>query len=177
VDPRLTQSIRVKPQLRQIAPSHADTAVALQPGDADGRERGIAIHRMLDILTRYPGAASSTLPSQLASGLGREAGDPELQAWWQEARQTWQHADLAMLFDPQHYVRARNEVPLQYFQDSQLVYGIIDRLVIRKDAVLVIDYKTHRRATPDTVANLANAYREQMRLYAGASHGSGPGLQ
>jgi len=176
LDPRLTQSIRVKPQLRQIAPSHADTAVALEPGDADGRERGIAIHRMLDILSSSPGAASSTLPSQLASGLGREAGDPQLLAWWQEARQTCQHADLAMLFDPRHYVRARNEVPLQYFRDGQLVYGIIDRLVIYKDAVLVIDYKTHRRAAPNTVAGLASAYLEQMRLYAGGVARLWPGL-
>jgi len=176
IEPDLRQAIRVQPQLRQIAPSHADPAVVLETGDADGRERGVAIHRMLDILSRSTGVAPPIPPSHLASGLGRDAGDPELLAWWQEARQTCQHPDLAMLFDPRHYVRARNEVPLQYSEGDQLVYGIIDRLVIREDAVLVIDYKTHRRAAPDTLADLASTYQEQMRLYAGGVARLWPGL-
>jgi len=176
VDPRLAQAIRVRPQLRQIAPSHADPVMALQPGDADGLERGIAIHRMLDILSRSPGMAAPALPAQLAGSLGREAGDPELLGWWQEALHTWRHAGLAMLFDPRHYLRARNEVPLQYVREDQLVYGIIDRLVIREDAVLVIDYKTHRRATPASVAELASGYREQMQLYSTGVSRLWPGL-
>ncbi|MGD8874057.1 MAG: PD-(D/E)XK nuclease family protein, partial [Gammaproteobacteria bacterium] len=176
VDPRLSRRISVRPQLRQIAPSHADPAVAVESGDADGRERGIAIHRMLDFISRKPAAAYPTLPPQLAGGLGREAGDPELQAWWQEALVTSRHPGLAGLFDPQHYVRARNEVPLQYLQEGQLVYGIIDRLVIREDAVLVIDYKTHRRATPDTLQELASGYREQMQLYSAGVARLWPGL-
>ncbi len=176
VDPKLARAIRIKPQLRQIAPSHAGPVTALEAGDADGRERGIAMHRMLDFISRSPAAAPASPPPQLAGGLGREAGDPELLAWWQEALQTCRHADLAMLFDPRHYVRARNEVPLQYFQDDQLVYGIIDRLVMREDAVLVIDYKTHRRATPDTLAELVDTYREQMYLYTAGVARLWPGL-
>jgi ATP-dependent helicase/nuclease subunit A len=108
--------------------------------------------------------------------MGREADDPELQDWWQEALRTCRHPDLAMLFDPQHYVRARNEVPLQYLQEGQLVYGIIDRLVICEDAILVIDYKTHRRAAADTLQELASGYREQMQLYSAGVAQLWPGL-
>jgi len=176
VDPALGGIVSIEPQLRQIAPSHADPATAAEPGDADGRERGIVIHRMLDYLSQSPGPASPALPAHLAGSFGREAGDPELLAWWQEAAQTRQHPELALLFDPRRYVRARNEVPLQYFRDGQLVYGIIDRLVIREDTVLVIDYKTHRRAAPDTLAELAGGYREQMRLYAEGVARLWPGL-
>jgi ATP-dependent helicase/nuclease subunit A len=176
VDPRLSRGISVTPRLQQIAPSHADPAVVPEPGDADGRERGIAIHRMLDHLSSSPGMKPPTPPPQLASCLGREAGDPDLCAWWQEALQTCQHPDLSMLFDPRYYVGARNEVPLQYFREDQLVYGIIDRLVMRDDAVLIIDYKTHRRAAPDTLAELAGIYREQMQLYSSGVARLWPGL-
>jgi ATP-dependent helicase/nuclease subunit A len=176
VDPRLAQMIEVKPQSRPIAPSHADPAVTPETGDADGLERGIAIHRMLDILSRSTGQQPATVPTQVASFLGREAGDPEVLAWWQEALQTCQHPDLGMLFDPQHYLQARNEVPIQYFQGDELVYGIVDRLVLHEDAVLVIDYKTHRRATPDTLAELADAYRGQMQLYREGVARLWPGL-
>jgi ATP-dependent helicase/nuclease subunit A len=176
VDPRLAQTIPVKPQLREIAPSHADPAVTQASGDADGRERGIAIHHMLDFLTRTSGNAASAPPPELAARLGREAGDTELLDWWQEAWQTWRHADLAMVFDPRYFMRAQNEVPLQYSHGGQLVYGIIDRLVICEDAVRVIDYKTHRRAAPDTLAELAESYRQQMRLYADGVARLWPGL-
>jgi ATP-dependent helicase/nuclease subunit A len=176
VEPALGGAVSIEPQLRHIAPSHADPATAAEPGDADGRERGIVIHRMLDYLSQSPGPASPALPAYLAGSCGREAGDPEVLAWWQEAEQTRWHPELAMLFDPRRYLRARNEAPLQYFRNGQLVYGIIDRLVVREDAVLVIDYKTHRRAGPDTLAELADGYREQMRLYATGVARLWPGL-
>jgi ATP-dependent helicase/nuclease subunit A len=176
VDPRLSQPIKIRPELRQIAPSHADPATTVGSEDTDGRERGIAIHRMLDFISGLPGAPSLTMPPQLANGLSREADDPELLDWWQEALRTCRHPDLAMLFDPQHYLRARNEVPLQYLRQGQLVYGIIDRLVICEDVILVVDYKTHRRAAPDTLQELASGYREQMQLYSAGVAQLWPGL-
>ena len=52
IDPRLSRKIAsLQPQLVQIAPSRSHVVVNRQPGDADGRERGLAIHAMLDWLT------------------------------------------------------------------------------------------------------------------------------
>ena len=63
-------------------------------------------------------------------------------------------------------MQAWNEVPVQYLDQSRLVYGIIDRLVIQPDGTLMlIDYKTHRSATRDTIPDLAHMYREQLHLY------------
>ena len=53
--------------------------------------------------------------------------------------------------------------------EGRLIYGIIDRLVIREDAVLVIDYKTRRADHDEPLSALADDYREQMRLYARAA--------
>ena len=54
-------------------------------------------------------------------------------------------------------------------ENEQLIYGIIDRVVIQDDAVLVIDYKTHQSAQENQLAALTEDYREQMRLYARAA--------
>ena len=54
-------------------------------------------------------------------------------------------------------------------ENEQLIYGIIDRVVIQDDAVLVIDYKTHQPAHENQLAALTEEYREQMRLYARAA--------
>ena len=43
--------------------------------------------------------------------------------------------------------------------------GVIDRLVINKDNVLIVDYKTHQTATAANVATLATPYVDQMQRY------------
>jgi len=166
-DQRLSERVpRLTPELAEIAPSKAGGAGPWQAGDADGRERGIAIHAMLEWLAGEIDRTVDALPRRLANTLGRTAENPDLQTWWQEALRTWRNPDLAHLFDPGHYRQAMNEVPVQFMDNGQLIYGIIDRVVIHKDAVLVIDYKTRRAAHDKQLSTLAGDYREQMRLYA-----------
>ena len=168
-DPRLSRKIAsLQAQLVQIAPSRSHTTGSWQPGDADGRERGLAIHAMLDWLSAAD-ASLDVLPPQLAHQLGRAADNPDLQAWWQEALHTVRNPKLSRLFDNCHYQRAMNEVPVQFMDEGRLIYGIIDRVVIQEEAVLVIDYKTHRADHDDQLSALADDYREQMRLYARAA--------
>jgi len=121
---------------------------------------------MLEWLAGENDRTVDALPRRLANTLGRTAENPDLQTWWQEALRTWRNPDLAHLFDPGHYRQAMNEVPVQFMDNGQLIYGIIDRVVIHKDAVLVIDYKTRRAAHDKQLSTLAGDYREQMRLYA-----------
>jgi ATP-dependent helicase/nuclease subunit A len=166
VDPRLAERIQVPAPLRLIAPSRLISMDSELPGEVDGRQRGNAIHLMLERLSRPDGPTPARALDELASALDREVDDPELLAWWQEAQAVHAEPRFAPLFDPSHYERAYNEVPIQYRQDTRLVYGIIDRLVITGEGVLLIDYKTHRSASADTLTALALDYREQMRLYA-----------
>jgi ATP-dependent exoDNAse (exonuclease V) beta subunit len=135
-------------------------------GHIDGRNRGKVIHFMLEQLATGDISATDTLPSPLANTLSRETQDAELQAWWQEALQVYQDEQLSFLFDPAHYQQAFNEVPVQYLEGEQLVYGIIDRLIVNNGTACIIDYKTHRSANTATLPALIATYREQMRLYA-----------
>jgi ATP-dependent helicase/nuclease subunit A len=164
-DPRLTQTISAPGRQHQIAPSRVTAGTVVESGGADGQERGIAIHQMLQALASQTVAASASLPASLASNINREAHDPEVNAWWLEAQATASHADFAFLFDPEQSDRCFSEVPVQYMDADTLVYGIIDRLVISGETVFVVDYKTHLSASAETVATLADNYREQMRLY------------
>jgi ATP-dependent helicase/nuclease subunit A len=175
VDPRLSGPVTVMPALRQIAPSYTAGGGSPEDGDPDGRERGIAIHLMLEQLTGDPTADTDKLYRAVAGRLGRETGDSELQDWWQAALQTWRDPALAIIFDSSRYRQASNEVPLQYLDGGRLVYGVIDRLLVQDDSVLVIDYKTHQSASPDTLPALAANYREQLRLYARGAAALWPG--
>ncbi len=166
VDPRLSGPITVVPACRQIAPSYTAGSDGIDSGDADGRERGIAIHLMLEQLAGTAASDTERLLPGIAGRLGREPGDSELQCWWNEALHTWRDPALAVVFDSSRYRQACNEVALQYQDAGRLVYGIIDRLLVQDDSVLVIDYKTHRGASRETLPALTASYREQMRLYA-----------
>jgi ATP-dependent helicase/nuclease subunit A len=168
INPRLGEKITVKNSLLQIAPSHAAQSSPMIAGHVDGRDRGKVIHLMLEKLARGDISATGTLPLPLANIVGRAVHDAELQAWWQEALQLYHDKQLSFLFDPARYQQAFNEVPVQYLQGEQLVYGIIDRLVVNDGTVCIIDYKTHRSASRETLPALVESYREQMRLYSRA---------
>jgi ATP-dependent helicase/nuclease subunit A len=165
-DPRLTQTINAPGRQHQIAPSRVTAGTVVESGDVDGQERGIAIHLMLQALAAHSVPASTDLPASLASKFNRDAHDPEVNAWWLEAQTTAGHADFAFLFDPEQSDQSFSEVAVQYMDADTLVYGVIDRLVICGETAFVIDYKTHRSASVETVAALAENYREQLRLYS-----------
>jgi len=165
-DPRLSSALQVEKSQRLIAPSRALHTTPMGSGDDDGRERGIAIHLILEQLTGGKAPRPDTLPTAVANTLHREASDPECQSWWQEALQLIRNPQLLFLFDETQYQQAFNEVPIQYLEGDHLVYGIIDRLIINNGTACVIDYKTHRWADNESLPRLIARYREQMRLYA-----------
>ena len=167
INPLLSEKIALTKSLIQIAPSREVQPSPMIAGHIDGRDRGRVIHLMLEKLACGDISATVTLPLPLANTLGRAPHDAELQAWWQEALQTYQDEQLSFLFDPARYQQAFNEVPVQYLEGEQLVYGIIDRLVVNDGTACIIDYKTHRSANTATLPALVAGYREQMRLYTG----------
>ncbi|MDA1107756.1 MAG: UvrD-helicase domain-containing protein [Proteobacteria bacterium] len=164
-DTRLAQPIATS-NSSALAPSRAGRDVADTEHEDAARTRGNAIHRLLDQLTRAPAPSRNDALQQLANELLLDTADAALKTWWDEAVRVVQHPSLRFLFDPAAFAAAHNEMSLLYEDEDRSVHGIIDRLVITPDTVWVIDYKTHPAAHADKLAQLAEPYREQMRLYA-----------
>jgi ATP-dependent helicase/nuclease subunit A len=55
---------------------------------------------------------------------------------------------------------------LLYRHEGNDVYGIVDRLIIGNEEIVLVDYKTHAQATPANMVRLAEPYFDQMLLYA-----------
>jgi len=167
VDPRLARRVPVPPPRREIAPSRSGDALDPHGApEADGRLRGIAIHRMLELLSQTTPPALETVPAQVAQELGMAVSDPRLTAWLTEAQAVIEAPQLTELFRPETYQRAFTEVPIHYEDTGRLVHGVIDRLIVRAEEVLVVDYKTHAHAHPANLNAIADNYRDQMRWYA-----------
>ena len=174
VDARLTRPLAPSSSAAVIHPSAA--ALEDDRPDHDGvpiesletaKRRGVVIHYMLERL-----AAGGERAAVLAS-MRREWGaalTPEtLDDCWREACRVLDHPEFSGFYDAAQYREARNEVPITYLEDGRPVFGVIDRLVLRDDEIIVIDYKTHAQATAGNAARLAEGFADQMRLYgAGA---------
>jgi ATP-dependent helicase/nuclease subunit A len=161
----------VAPEL-EIAPSRSAGEILGNAhdntgGDEDARLRGIAIHRLLEWLASGHDGSDEVLGRRLAAELRLDPAHPELADWLAEARSVLAAPALAAVFAPRADSCDYCEVPLQYTApDGRTVYGIIDRLRVGPDRILLVDYKTHRVADEDHARRVAEVYREPMALYA-----------
>jgi ATP-dependent helicase/nuclease subunit A len=133
--------------------------------DEDSATRGIVIHRALDLMSREQAFGDDQLLSQISAEAGMAAQDPDLLAWLDEARGIFHDDRFADIFRPVDGSRCYNEMPLLYQYENRAVYGLVDRLVVRPNSILLIDYKTRRSNHKDDLSALALMYQEQMRWY------------
>jgi len=155
---------------REIAPSRAAAGYAegeREDGDEDARLRGVGIHRLLEWLAGGMRDSDAALIRRLAAELGLDPGHPDLGEWLGEARAVLAEPGLAAVFAPAPDCVDYCEVPLQYTAaDGRTVYGIIDRLRVGRERILLVDYKTHRVADEAAARQVAEVYAAPMALYA-----------
>ncbi|MEK7262402.1 MAG: UvrD-helicase domain-containing protein [Pseudomonadota bacterium] len=137
------------------------------------RRRGVAIHRMLELLT--VAGTDPEIHARVTHEFPELHSRDILPACWREARAIVEEPAFRFLFDAAHYEDARNEVPILYRDGERDIDGIIDRLVIAHDELVLVDYKTNPQATRGNVPELAQAYTRQMRLYGEGARRLWPG--
>jgi ATP-dependent helicase/nuclease subunit A len=64
-----------------------------------------------------------------------------------------------------------------YQHNKRSVYGVIDRLIIYHENILLIDYKTHQVEIDAELETLADTFKNQMQLYRTAVEKLWPGLK
>jgi ATP-dependent helicase/nuclease subunit A len=158
----------------EIAPSYeaGHVAPAASPagcGDGkiteeDNQLRGVVIHRVLQLLAE--GLKRAQIMQHVYNDYAVSLGDPAFKPWLQEAENVFNHKPLQHIYDPAQYIASYNEVPMMYRRDGCTVYGVIDRLVVKQDEVLVIDYKTHQFTGAAQKKALLDLYTPQLRHYA-----------
>ena len=112
------------------------------------------------------GAAARRFLARPGQGLD-DAGAEALAA---EVLTILDQPDLAPLFGP----GGRAEVPLTGVIEGRVVGGLVDRLAVLADRVLVADYKTNRVA-PGSAEAVPVTYLRQMAAYRGVLRAIFPG--
>lgn len=150
-----------------IEPSQTGLTLGDEGLDDDSQIRGRAIHRLLDLLTRHDGRSipESGLRQQLIAAFGLDPSDNNINAWMQEVNALVSDPQFADIFKINAGEEAYNEMAIQYRQENRLVNGVIDRIVKRGQTIYVVDYKTHRQASPAMLAQWTEQYTLQMKWY------------
>jgi len=169
IDPALRQKIpSANKPVSIIAPSYSDRQhyqVDEQSLDEDAQQRGIAIHRMLELLNKNPQIPEKKLLQQLQLEL-QVTDMTQLEDWSDIAICNFTHTDLEHIFKPENPLQTYNECSLQFMLNDKLVYGIVDRLIVFSNEVFIIDYKTHHHAQKNNLDEISQSYQQQMQLYA-----------
>ncbi len=160
---------------RPLAPSAAgqdDSAEPPFPPGADdfAARRGVLIHKLLE---RLPELAPEEREGRARQWLARQAADvPE------HERETMLASALVVLREPGWQEifspAALAEVPLAATVGGQVIAGTADRLLVERERVLVVDFKTARRP-PSGLAEVPPSTLRQMAAYAAALEAIYPG--
>jgi ATP-dependent helicase/nuclease subunit A len=153
---------------RPLAPSSTgDDDVADPPPGPEQREAAVRGRLLHALFERLPGVAPERRAALAGQWLERSAGvaDAALRAALAESA-------CRIIADPRFAdlfgADALAEAPIAaVIHDGIVVSGIVDRLLVRDDRVLVADFKTGRRA-PATLADIPAAHLRQMAAYRAA---------
>ena len=164
-----------------LAPSRPESAALGEvPGaaspladrDATGQRfrRGHLLHALLQHLPALPAEARTAAALRWLDRPGQGLGPGTAPGLATEALAVLDHPALAPLFGPE----GRAEVPLTGVVAGRVVGGLVDRIAVLPDRVLLVDYKTNRDppASPEETPVL---YLRQMAAYAAVLTAAFPG--
>ena len=158
-----TQPPVEEPVSLTLNPSDLGGAKAL-PGD-DGLDeeaaklRGSQIHLLLEHLPDFPQQDWPTITYHLLA----DTTEINRTSLLSEVRKSLTDSDLSHIFKP----AALAEVPVTASINGQQVYGVIDRLLIKDDTVLAVDFKSNA-TVPDDPQSCPEGVLRQMGAYAHA---------
>ncbi|MDR3531489.1 MAG: double-strand break repair helicase AddA [Rhodopila sp.] len=148
----------------------AESPLADRDAGSSRFRRGQLIHALLQHLPAVPAEARLAAAVRFLDkpGHGLPAGEAARIA--DEVLAVMAHPDLVPLFGPD----SRAEVPLTGVVADSVVGGLVDRLVVLPDRVLVADFKTNRRP-PARMADTPVLYLRQMASYRAVLRAIFPG--
>ncbi|MEM9575639.1 MAG: double-strand break repair helicase AddA [Pseudomonadota bacterium] len=161
LEPYFAERITSTPETQtSVQPSDLGGAKAL-PGEAGRDEEaakayGTLVHRYLEHMAAVPQSAWSNMAAMLA-----DAAD-SAQAF-EEAKAILSSPNLRSLFGPNTLSEIAVSAPL----GPARLHGVIDRLIVERDRVLAVDFKTNQ-TVPDKADHCPEGLLRQMGAYAHA---------
>lgn len=161
----LTPAEAEKPLSKPLSPSKPnDEPAPLSPlvinNDAVLYKRGSLIHKLLQFLPDISPEQHSEIINNFLKNKAPELSEQHREKIYNEILSLLQNSEFNSVFGP----NSKAEVPIMGEVDGKIISGQIDRLVIEKDQIIVVDFKTNRNPAP-TVDQVPDVYRSQLEAY------------
>jgi ATP-dependent helicase/nuclease subunit A len=150
----------------------AASPLAERAAGGDRFRRGLLLHTLLQHLPDLPEADRTAAARRWLDRPGQDLPDGSAATLAAEALAILAHPEVAPAFGP----GSRAEVPLTGLMGTHVVGGLVDRLAVLPDRVLVVDFKTNRVA-PDRPEDTPVMYLRQMAAYRAVLRGVFPGRE
>ena len=154
-----------RPDNARLGPVPAATSPVREAVAAARRRRGQVVHELLQHLPDLPDARRAAAAEARATALGH----PDAAS---EALAVLRDPALEALFGP----GSRAEQPLSGLVGGVVVNGVVDRMAVTADAVLLADYKSGR-PPPERVEATPVLYLRQLAAYRGVLRAVLPGRE
>ena len=169
--PRPTPLAPSRPEGAEAGPvPPADSPLADRESGSNRFRRGQLIHSLLQHLPALPPDQRWDAAVRFLDTPGQGLPPGECERVAHEVLAVIAHPGLAPVFGP----GSRAEVPLTGVVGNAVVGGLVDRLVVLPDRVLIADFKTNRRS-PVRVEDTPLMYLRQMASYRAVLRAIFPG--
>ncbi len=138
----------------------ADSPLAGRDATGTRFRRGRLVHSLLQHLPALPPAARAAAARGFLGRPGHALAAADVEAITADVLAVLDHPQLAPVFGPE----GRAEVPLTGLIGGRVVGGLVDRLAILPDRVVIADYKT-ARSPPAALDDVPLLYLRQMAAY------------
>lgn len=134
--------------------------------ESAAKRRGNQIHLLLEKLPNMEAGLWSKLARPILENESLADDGENLDGIIDEAVKVLQKPDLSFLFGPDTFAEVSISALLPEC-DNRLMNGIIDRLIIANDEIIIVDYKTNRHV-PSIEDEVPEGLMRQMGAYASA---------
>ena len=159
-------SISYNPNLFEPLSENIDATGTIEETLPEAIE-GIVIHKLLEILPQHPDINDNALLNRTLRETNLSLSSEAFAPLKQEALNCVTHPDLKEVFYPSHGQRIFHEVSVTNASKSDQV-NIIDHMIVSKEGIWIIDFKTQTDVSKDNAQNEALKYTQQLRRYAQA---------
>lgn len=160
------------PAPNPVSPSQLGGEKTVKGGGEEDRNpealaHGTFVHQLLEKLPQHPESSWAKIAGQLAKA-NRPEPYSDFKSALQEASKVIQDPELSWVFGPGSMAEVEISSPLEQTND-QIIHGILDRIIIRDDHILVVDFKTNRRVpgelddVPEGILRQLGAYRAMLK--------------
>lgn len=126
---------------------------------------GTLVHKCLEVLSINPVIEQQALINMITSEIDIPLDDIDINAAFQEASTCVSHPATKQVFHFDSQTKIINEAEVYHPINNTLSLSIIDRLVISKEKIWIIDYKTDRDVHEDNTHEKAKYHQAQLAKY------------